>query len=119
MHKAFKITADIEIRKDGTLFLNRKRIELLRRIRSTGSILAASKEMGISYQMAWTYIKELNALSPLPAVVRKRGGVNGGGAEVTEYGVSLIRKFLFAEQKHEEYLSALDEEIDLCLKFKL
>jgi molybdate transport system regulatory protein len=114
MHKAFKITADIEVKKDGALFLNKKRIGLLRRIHSTGSILAASKEMQMSYQMAWTYIKEINAISPLPVVVQKRGGVNGGGAEVTEYGLSLIRKFLFAEQKHEEYLSTLEETMDLC-----
>jgi molybdate transport system regulatory protein len=115
MHKAFKITADIEIKKNGKLFLDRKRIDLLRRIRLTGSILAASKEMGVSYQMAWTHIKEMNAISPLPVVTRQRGGVNGGGAEVTEYGLSLMRKFLFAEQKLEDCLSALDEEIDLCL----
>jgi molybdate transport system regulatory protein len=114
MHKAFKITANVEIRKDGKLFLDGKRIELLRRIRSTGSILAASKEMKISYQMAWTYIKEMNAISPLPVVTRQRGGLNGGGAELTEYGRSLIGRFLSVQQKHEEYLSELEETMDLC-----
>lgn len=114
MHKAFKITADIEIRKNGALFLDRKRIELLRRIRLTGSILAASKEMKISYQMAWTYIKEINAISPLPVVTMQRGGTNGGGAGLTEYGLSLVGKYLFVEQKHQEYLSVLEEDMDLC-----
>lgn len=114
MHKAFKITADIEIRKNGALFLDRKRIELLRRIRLTGSILAASKEMKISYQMAWTYIKEINAISPLPVVTMQRGGTSGGGAGLTEYGLSLVGKYLFVEQKHQEYLSVLEEDMDLC-----
>jgi molybdate transport system regulatory protein len=114
MHKAFKITADIEIRKNGKLFLDNRRIELLRRIRLSGSILAASKEMKISYQMAWTYIREMNAISPLPVVTRQRGGLNGGGAELTEYGHSLVGRFLSVRQKHEEYLSVLDEDMDIC-----
>jgi molybdate transport system regulatory protein len=114
MHKAFKITADIEIKKNGKLFLDKKRIELLRRIRLTGSILSASKDMKMSYQMAWTYVKEMNVISPLPVVTRQRGGINGGGAEVTEYGMSLVRRFLLVKEKHEECLSALEDEMDLC-----
>ncbi|MDR2691428.1 MAG: LysR family transcriptional regulator [Dysgonamonadaceae bacterium] len=114
MHKAFKIAADIEIRKNGTLFLDRKRIELLRRIRLSGSILAASKEMKMSYQMAWIYIKEMNAVSPLPIVTMQRGGTNGGGAGLTEYGLSLVGKFLLVEQKHKDYLSVLEEDMDIC-----
>jgi molybdate transport system regulatory protein len=114
MHKAFTITADLEIRKNGKLFLDRKRIELLRRIRLTGSILSASKDMKMSYQMAWTYIKEMNAISPLPVVTRQRGGINGGGAGVTEYGMSLVRRFSLVKQKHEEYLFTLEDEMDLC-----
>jgi molybdate transport system regulatory protein len=114
MHKAFRITAEMEIRKNGKLFLDGKRIELLRQIRRTGSILAASKEMNLSYQMAWTYVKEMNVISPLPVVTRQRGGINGGGAEVTGYGLSLVRRFLLMKEKHEECLSALEDEMDLC-----
>jgi molybdate transport system regulatory protein len=114
MRSVFKLTADMEVVKNGTLFLNGKRIALLKQIRHTGSILAASKVLGMSYQMAWTYIKEINAVSPLPVVKRQRGGVNGGGAEVTEYGHALVGKFLLIEQKHSEYLFALEDEMDLC-----
>ncbi|MDR0768330.1 MAG: LysR family transcriptional regulator [Dysgonamonadaceae bacterium] len=119
MHRGFKITATIEIRKNGKLFLDRKRIELLRRIRLSGSILTASKEMRISYQMAWTYIKELNAVAPLPVVTKQRGGTNGGGAQLTEYGISLVGRFLRIEEKHEEYLSILEEDMDLCFSKSL
>jgi molybdate transport system regulatory protein len=114
MHKAFRITADIEIRKNGALFLDGKRIELLRRIRLSGSILSASKEMKISYQMAWTYIKEMNALSPLPIVTMQRGGANGGGAGLTEYGLSLVGKFLRVQEKHTEYLYMLEDDMGIC-----
>jgi molybdate transport system regulatory protein len=114
MHKAFGITANIEIRKNGKLFLDGKRIELLRKVRLSGSILAASKEMNISYQMAWTYIKEINAISPLPVVTMQRGGTNGGGAVLTEYGLSLVGKFLFVAEKHKDYLSVLEDDMDIC-----
>jgi molybdate transport system regulatory protein len=110
----FKITADMDIRKNGRIFLDMKRIRLLRRIHFTGSILAASKEMEISYQLAWAYIKAINEISPLPVVVRQRGGQNGGGAQVTEYGLQLVRMFLTAARKHEDFLLALESEVEIC-----
>jgi molybdate transport system regulatory protein len=115
MHQVFTLEGDIEIRKKGKIFLNRKRIELLCRIRITGSILAASKEVKISYQLAWTSIKEINELSPVPVVARQRGGVNGGGTEITKYGLILIGKFIEIERQHNEFLLKSGEEMESCL----
>ncbi|MDR1722356.1 MAG: LysR family transcriptional regulator [Tannerella sp.] len=114
MHKAFEIGARMEISKGGNVFLNNRRIELLKQIRSTGSILAASKEMRISYQMAWTYIKEINALSPLPVVVRQRGGSNGGGATLTKYGLMLVGKYLQMDERLHEFLKNFEADLDDC-----
>lgn len=114
MHKAFRIGGDIEIEKNGKLFLDKKRVELLRAIHSTGSILSASKKMNISYQMAWTYIKEINSISPLPVVIRQRGGANGGGASMTTYGLTLVRNFLMIESKHRDYIADLENDMKSC-----
>jgi molybdate transport system regulatory protein len=114
MHKAFRIVADIEIQKNGKIFLDKKRIQLLRLVQSSGSILSASKKMNISYQMAWNYIREINNLSPLPVVVRQRGGVNGGGATITNYGQKLIKSFLMMANKHNDYISVLDDDLRSC-----
>ncbi len=114
MRSVFRIQADIEITKNEMIFLNGRRIELLRQVRLTGSILAASKKIGMSYQMAWTYIKEINSLSPLPIVVQQRGGVNGGGAKLTKYGLTVIETFLSMEAKHQEYLNNIENEIKTC-----
>lgn len=114
MHKAFRIAGDIEIEKNGKLFLDKKRVALLRLIHSTGSILSASKEMNISYQLAWTYIKEINNRSPLPVVIRQRGGINGGGAKITNYGLTLVRNFLMIESKHKECIADLENEMKSC-----
>ncbi len=114
MHKAFRIVGDIEIEKNGKIFLDKKRVELLRLIVFTGSILAASKKMNISYQLAWTYMKEINSISPLPVVTRQRGGVKGGGATITNYGLTLIRNFLMMENKHKACIADLENDMESC-----
>lgn len=114
MRSVFKVNAGIEILKGDKIFLNARRIELLRQVRLTGSILAASKKIEMSYQMAWTYIKEINSLSPLPVVVQQRGGINGGGAKLTKYGLTIIETFLTMETKHREYLDTMENEIKTC-----
>jgi len=78
MRHPFSIYAKLEIEKHGECFLTPKRVELLRKIKTSGSILAASKEMKMSYQQAWSFVKQMNELSPLPLVTRQRGGSHGG-----------------------------------------
>ncbi|KAA6311095.1 Transcriptional regulator ModE, partial [termite gut metagenome] len=57
MYHPYKIVSKLEIDKNGGCFLNPRRVELLLLIRERGSILAASKELRMSYQQAWTIIK--------------------------------------------------------------
>jgi len=114
MARKFVIDAELVISKGEQVLLNRRRLELLRQIRETGSILAASKQMSMSYQQAWNYIREINFLAPVPVVVRKRGGANGGGASVTKYGLTLIGRILRIEERHQEFLSLLNDDLDEC-----
>lgn len=115
MRTPFSINSSLEISKEGVCFLNPKRIELLKRIGSTGSMLAASKEMGMSYQQVWTFIQQMNLLSPVPLVIRKRGGANGGGAEVTHFGKEIIERFDTLVIQHKEHTRLLGEELLLCM----
>lgn len=64
--------------------------DLLERIRDTGSIAAAGRDMGMSYRRAWSLVETLNAMFRDPLVVRTRGGPGGGGAEVTETGLRVL-----------------------------
>ena len=93
MKKPFDIIVDIKVEKNGTPFLDRKRIRLLKAVDENGSINAASKKLGMSYQQAWHFIREMNGISPLPLVIRQRGGTNGGGAFLTEFGRQTIGEF--------------------------
>ncbi|MFZ4455815.1 MAG: winged helix-turn-helix domain-containing protein [Bacteroidales bacterium] len=114
MRHPFTLSASLEIERDGVCFLNKKRIELLRRIGTSGSMLAASKEMGMSYQQAWSYVQQMNLLSPLPLVIRKRGGTNGGGAELTSFGRKLIDSFEQLVMVHREYTRKIGDELFFC-----
>ena len=114
MKQPFGITGNLEIQKNGECFLNVKRITLLKLIKQKGSINAASKEMKMSYQQAWHFIKEINELSPIPMVIRKRGGTYGGGATLTKYGEKAITEFEKLVEEHEAFQKELSEKLWLC-----
>lgn len=114
IHHPFEVDTEITVKKGDQVFLNRRRIDLVKNIRYSGSILSASKAMKMSYQQAWTFIKEMNELSPLPIVIRQRGGSNGGGAVVTPYGLELIEKYMRMEQMQGEYLNSLNAVLETC-----
>ena len=114
MRHPFSIRAELEIEKNGECFLTPRRIDLLRKIKSTGSILAASKAIKMSYQQAWSFVEQMNRLSPLPIVTRKRGGANGGGAELTRFGLNLIERYEKLEALHNEYINKTGDAMLLC-----
>jgi molybdate transport system regulatory protein len=69
------------------------KIELLEHIHATGSISAAGRAMAMSYKRAWDLVDELNRICGQPAVERQTGGKNGGGAILTPFGLTLIKRY--------------------------
>lgn len=67
--------------------------ELLERIRDTGSIAAAGRQMDMSYKRAWMLVEEMNAAFREPLVSSVRGGPGGGGARLTETGAEVLRLY--------------------------
>ncbi|MDR1980136.1 MAG: LysR family transcriptional regulator [Tannerellaceae bacterium] len=115
MHRPFKITSVLEIEKNGVCFLNPKRIRLLKLIHRKGSILSASKEIGISYQQAWGVVKEINTAAPLPVVTRQRGGAHGGGAALTGFGLRMVEHYDRIQEKYDGYMNELETDVkDIC-----
>ena len=86
---------------------------LLRKIQQTGSLNAASKEMSMSYQNAWTLIDNMNKTAPQPLVIKQRGGSGGGGAIISEYGQSILKEYSFVEQQVTKFTQQLNTEINL------
>jgi molybdate transport system regulatory protein len=67
--------------------------ELLGHIVSTGSIRAAAGKMAMSYNRAWTLVREMNGLFRRPLVAIARGGVSGGGATLTPTGREVLKRY--------------------------
>ncbi len=67
--------------------------ELLEHIRDTGSISAAGRAMDMSYKRAWMLVDAMNAAFAAPLVESARGGAGGGGAQVTEAGLEVLRLY--------------------------
>jgi molybdate transport system regulatory protein len=84
---------------DGEKFFGPGRVELLEHILESGSIVKAAKAMNMSYKKAWDMVEELNARGKRPFVVTRKGGQEGGGAELTETGKRAVVAFRKLNQK--------------------
>ncbi len=83
----------LRIRFGGDDFIGPGKAELLERIAATGSIAAASREMGLSYKRAWSMIEALNAMFDVPLVESARGGPGKGGAVLTVRGRDVLGEY--------------------------
>jgi len=85
--------------------------DILRAIKETGSISAAAKKLGLSYQFAWKYIKEVEETLKKPIVETWKGGTKGGGAKLTEYGDKLLEVYDYINKTLEEVIKKLEREL--------
>jgi molybdate transport system regulatory protein len=89
---------------DGKNFLGRGRVELLQRIRETGSISKAAKAMKMSYKAAWDAVDAMNNAWHLPLVES-----GPAGSRLSEDAERLIMEFQQADAQHTAFLSQLAE----------
>lgn len=94
-------------------FLGKGRVELLEKIKATGSISGAAAEMKMSYRQAWQMVKEMNERGTSIVVEKQLGGKSGGGATVTEAGDRAIKQFYQLQNKIKQFI----EEESKKLKF--
>jgi len=105
-HPVFNMTADLSFYREGGLFIGYAQIRLLNQVLIDGSIHAASKNLKMSYQHAWHLLDKLNRLSPIPVIIRQKGGKDGGGCSISAYGKKLIRTY---EKKVLDIIEFLDQ----------
>ena len=104
--KAAQLKADgrFWLTLDGRNFLGRGRIELLHRIRETGSISKAAKAMKMSYKAAWDAVDAMNTAWQSPLVES-----GPGGSRLTEDAETLIAAFQKAEARHTAFMQKLTD----------
>ena len=81
---------------EGRKFMGAGVLWLLERIEETGSLLAASKSMGLSYTKARLMLEMLETAVGRPVLDRKKGGAERIGATLTPFAkeyISLYREF--------------------------
>lgn len=91
---------------DGRNFLGRGRVELLQRIRETGSISKAAKAMKMSYKAAWDAVDAMNAAWQAPLV-----DSGPAGSRLTADAERLIAAFQQAEARHAAFMLKLTIEL--------
>ena len=80
--------------EDGdALVLSEYRVQLLRHIDETGSIVAAAKIMGLPYRRALEKVREMEANVGKRLVESAIGGPGGGGSRLTNEARTLVERF--------------------------
>ena len=107
-----KLDGRFWLTKDGESFLGSGRIELLKRIETTGSMNAAAKEMKMSYKAAWERVNSMNDLADKPLIEKKTGGKGGGGTKLTPYAYEMIQTYEKLDALHRQFIERFSEASD-------
>jgi molybdate transport system regulatory protein len=88
-----------------------------------GSIMAASKALGLSYKGAWDAVRALNNLFEQPLVTAQSGGRSGGTAVLTPVGQAVVLGYRKVEAelgeaiaKLEGYLASADDPVATVIR---
>jgi molybdate transport system regulatory protein len=88
-----------------------------------GSIMAASKALGLSYKGAWDAVRALNNLFEQPLVAAQSGGKSGGTAVLTPVGQAVVLGYRKVEAelaeaiaKLEGYLAGADDPVGAVIR---
>lgn len=79
------------------------KVELLKHIQNSGSILRAARAMNMSYMRAWKLLKTMENCFKRPLVSKSRGGRGGGNAKLTAEGEKAL---VLYEKMENECLNA-------------
>ncbi len=99
----------VRILLGGASSLGPGKVALLEEIGRHGSISAAARAMEMSYRRAWLLVESMNSSFTQPLVTTATGGKRGGGAELTEFGREVLRRYRDMEQKAHR---AIEQELD-------
>lgn len=88
-------TTRLSLRLDfgSTVRLGPGKVRLLELIRQHGSISAAGRTMSMSYRRAWLLVDSLNQAFVEPLVATRPGGKASRRAELTPFGLEVVRRF--------------------------
>lgn len=86
-----------------------RRLELLTKIDSLGSLSAAASASGLSYKGAWQAVEAMNQLVETPLVESQKGGAGGGGMVLTPEGKALVSAYQLFNEKIQHWMRELSD----------
>ncbi len=101
---------------DGELLFGKGKTELLELIAQTGSLLHASKLMGINYKKAWMHLQTLQKNSQEDLVTTKQGRSKESGTKLTPRALELMENYSILQKDIEEYANKRFKELFLKKK---
>jgi len=113
-HNSFYLDGTLAFYREGDVFLGTMQIRLLKQVIKDGSIHAAAKNLKMSYQHAWHILDKVNQLSPLPVLIRQKGGRDGGGCVISNFGLKLIRIYEAKKLALNEFIDTNNADFDSC-----
>ena len=69
------------------------KIRLLEAIARTGSIRRAADAVGMSFRQAWLLLRAIEGTFDEPVVRTSKGGPNGGGSTLTDFGQLVLASY--------------------------
>lgn len=90
------------VTKEDYTIINEEGFTLLKEIKKEQSIVAAARNMGISYRKAWGLLREIESVLGFQLIGKHRGGKAGGKTDLTEEGIELINAYIDLKSELEE-----------------
>jgi molybdate transport repressor ModE-like protein len=90
--------------EDGSRIFGKGPMNLLKKIRETGSLHQAAKELDMAYSKALKIIKNAEVHLGKPLIIRTTGGKAGGGSVLTQEAMELIENFENLESTIQEII---------------
>ncbi|MEZ4291142.1 MAG: winged helix-turn-helix domain-containing protein [Myxococcota bacterium] len=91
---------------EGRHTLGPGKVQLLEAVGELGSISAAARATGMSYRHAWELLDDVNRCFAGRVLETEAGGRSGGGAQLTDFGRELIRRYRAMQAKAGDALAA-------------
>ena len=91
--KAVALRGRVWVEVGGASALTEPGADLLEQIAACGSLSEAARRLRFSYRRAWMLVDAMNRRWPGPLVTTAVGGKRGGGTQVTDLGMVVLRSY--------------------------
>lgn len=86
-----------------------RRLELLKKVDSLGSLSKAAKACGMTYKGAWQAVEAMNEAAGTKLVNASKGGAGGGGMLLTDAGKQLMNAYVLFQDQMQHWMRHLEE----------